>query len=252
MTAVMIGTPCFGGMVTMNYMHCVMNTVGLLKAQGIDVHVMTTAHDSLIPRARNYIANEFLRREKYSHLLFIDADIEFAPETVLRFLRADKDVLCGIYPVKNLDIEKLRSIGKDVAEPEAVAASMLYAVKVMPGQKHQDGFIRVKYGATGFMLVKREVLTRLAEAYPELQYGNSFIPVRHERRNCAFFDTAIDPETSEYLPEDYAFCRRWSAIGGEVHADLFSNFSHVGHYVYPGNFTAFLTHLGASDPDRDR
>jgi len=239
---ILIGTPCYNGTVTTNYMVSLFNMVRSLDAEGIQADIMTPSHESLITRARNFIANEFLRQEEYSHLLFIDSDMGFPPDTAARYLKADKDVVCGIYPVKNLDMEKLRGIDLKLKLPDAEAASLSYAVKFRKGvTPDQDGFVSVEYGATGFMLIKREVLARMAEAYPELKYHYSYAMLYdHMYDNYAFFDTMIDPETNEYLPEDFSFCKRFRAIGGEVHADLRSRFQHVGTAVYKGDYPAFM------------
>ena len=51
---------------------------------------------------------------------------------------------------------------------------------------------------------------------PELRYRYAYIN-DEVRDNYAFFDTAIDPTTLDYLPEDYAFCKRWRDLGGKIH-----------------------------------
>jgi len=241
----MIGTPCYSGTVTVNYMRSVIQMIGLLEQQGVKTGMLTPCQESLVTRARNLIANEFLRQKDYTHLLFIDADIGFQPELAWKYLQADKDVVCGIYPVKHLDIDKLRTINSNAMTRVAEAASLHYAVKLKPGGRPDPitGLLPVEYGAAGFMCIKRQVFERMAEAYPELTYDCSYTNDENTG-NIAFFDTYIDPATKEYLPEDYAFCRRWTAIGGEIHADIHSVFTHVGAHDYTGNFTAFLTHLG--------
>jgi len=241
----MIGTPCYNGNVTVNYLRSVVPAVGFLERKGVRTGMLTPSHESLITRARNLVANEFLRQEEFTHLLFIDADIGFSPDLPWKYLEADKDVVCGIYPVKHLDVEKLRTIEGNVLMRVAQAASLHYAVKLKSGGRPEPGtgLLPVEYGATGFMLIKREVFTRLAEAYPELAYDYAYTNDDHVN-NMAYFETAIDPATRDYLPEDYAFCKRWTDIGGEIYADVHSVFTHVGTYEYTGNFTAFLTHLG--------
>lgn len=248
----MIGTPCYNGMVTVNYLRSVIQMIGFLEQKGVKTGLLTPCQESLITRARNLIANEFLRQTSYTHLLFIDADIGFQPELPWRYLEADKDVVCGIYPVKHLDIERLRTIQTPALNRVAEAASLHYAVKLKAGGRPDPvtGLLPVEYGATGFMLIKRRVFERLAEAYPDLRYDYSYTNDDHPG-NVAFFDTVIDPETREYLPEDYAFCRRWTNIGGEIHADIHSVFTHVGAHDYTGNFTAFLTYLGRQQDSRE-
>jgi hypothetical protein len=44
----------------------------------------------------------------------------------------------------------------------------------------------------------------------------------------------------EYLSEDYAFCRRWRALGGKVHVNTLSDLSHQGNKVYRGSLAAAL------------
>ena len=240
-----IGTPCYGGVVTLPYMLSMLALKDVLNRDKTPFRLLTPANDSLITRVRNSIVAEFLSDDRATHLLFIDADIGFAPELPWKYLEADKDVVCGIYPVKNLDVDKLRTIRGDVLPRVAQAASLHYAVKLKPGGRPEPvtGLLPVVYGATGFMMIRREVFTRLAEAYPELGYDYAYTN-DDQINNVAFFETAIDPATRDYLPEDYAFCKRWTDIGGEIYADIHSVFTHVGNYEYTGNFTAFLTHLG--------
>jgi hypothetical protein len=65
-----------------------------------------------------------------------------------------------------------------------------------------------------------------------------------------FFDTMVD-ETGRYLSEDYAFCRRWQAIGGKIHADMNSCLTHHGQYLYQGNlFESLVAHETAKQAVR--
>jgi hypothetical protein len=51
------------------------------------------------------------------------------------------------------------------------------------------------------MCIGRSVFDRIAEANPQLCYEMPGQPAQYR-----FFDTMIDPETGQYLSEDYAFC----------------------------------------------
>lgn len=246
---ILIGTPCYGGSVTTAYMVSLFNMVRQLGSEGVHADIMTPGHESLITRARNFIANEFLRQPEYSHLLFIDADLGFPPDTASRYLRADKDVVCGIYPLKHMDVTTLRQLPAGMSEDAARAAALNYTVKFKKGvQPDAGGFVSVEYGSTGFMLVRRAVLERMAQAHPELVYNYSYASLYdHMYDNVAFFDTMIDPDTRDYLPEDYAFCKRWTALGGEVHADLQSRFDHLGAYTYAGNYPLFMEYTARKE-----
>jgi hypothetical protein len=244
-----IGTPCFGGVVTLPYMLSMLALKDVLNRDRISFRLLTPANESLITRARNSIANEFLRDDLATHLLFIDADIEFPPQLVPRLLAADKDVVCGVYPVKGLRLDRVVAQAADTPPAVAEAAALDYAVKVKAGCRvDETGFLEVEYAATGFMLIRREVFTRMVEAYPGLHYRFACTN-EAAADNFAFFDTAIDPETLTYLPEDYAFCKRWRDIGGTVHVSVVGKLTHVGGRPYAGDFATYLASKGVKRKD---
>jgi len=123
-----IATPCYDGNVTSGYVLSLLALQRLLMQSRIGYDVCLHS-DSLISRARNTIAERFLGQEEYSHLLFIDADICFDAETVLRYLAYDKDIVAGIYPIKKLNIGELRRLPID-DDRMAEAASYHYSSNV--------------------------------------------------------------------------------------------------------------------------
>ena len=50
-----------------------------------------------------------------------------------------------------------------------------------------------------------------------------------------FFDCMHEEDTKRYLSEDYAFCRRWQKLGGDVWLDPLVKLDHVGHFTFEGN-----------------
>jgi hypothetical protein len=105
-----------------------------------------------------------------------------------------------------------------------------------------DGFVEVLDAPTGFMLIERSVFERLAQALPELRYT----PDRMEDEAAAawphhrFFDVWAEPGNGRYLSEDFAFCRRWQSIGGQVFVDTRSRLTHTGTRVYRGDYARSL------------
>jgi hypothetical protein len=94
----------------------------------------------------------------------------------------------------------------------------------------EDGLAEVAYVGTGFMLVRREALQRVVAAHPELTAD-----LEEEGRTAMVFEPMIEGETGEYLSEDYAFCRRFRDLGGEVWADVAARFVHVGPHAFAGS-----------------
>jgi hypothetical protein len=232
-----IATPCYEGNVTSEYVMSLLGLQRLLLQNGIGYDVCFHS-DSLITRARNKIAGRFLRQQLYSHLLFIDADISFDPAAVLRYLAFDKDIVAGIYPIKELNIGELRRLPID-DDRAAEAASYNYSsnINIEEGNMPQNGFTLVDYAANGFMMIKRQALESMAAHYPELKYQDDFTGSATEA-SYALFDTMIHEGHS--LPEDYSFCKRWRDIGGDIWGDVASRFDHIGRFVYSGHVAALV------------
>ena len=45
-------------------------------------------------------------------------------------------------------------------------------------------------------------------------------------------------EDGTYLSEDFAFCKRWTDMGGEIWADLNSKLTHVGPMTFHGDLSS--------------
>ena len=244
-----IGTPCYGGMITADYFKSCMQLVAIAASQKIELQFGTIGNESLITRARNTLVQLFMDGD-YTHLLFIDSDIAFNPEAVIRMLDYNKDVVTGIYPRKTIDWIKVKKRLKEnpnISEDELLASSLQYNLNVTnPNRIILDkGFIEVMDGPTGFMLIKRNVFERMAKVYPDLKFvPDQHINQSHDKEfeyhntsdwNYTFFDTMIEPQTKRYLSEDYAFCRLWQNMGGKIYADIVSGMTHYGNYAFRGN-----------------
>jgi len=242
-TNILIGTPCYGGTITTRYFHAILRLEKAFEDLGIRHQIYSIGNESLITRARNAIVADFLGRPDCTHLLFVDADIGFRPETIIRMIRHDKPVVAAAYPMKNIYWDEIFEIAKVADSAETLRSrAMRYAVDLGAGQQSDvvNGFIRVNAAGTGVMLIQRTVFEQMCQAWPDLAYQNNVEGYENERTRgnfWLFFDTMIEPETGHYLSEDYAFCRRWrDTAGGEVHLDIESELSHSGSFTFRGSF----------------
>ena len=245
---ILVATPCFGGQVTSLY------TLSLLALQracaeiGIGLSFRLIAGDSLITRARNLAVQQFLALPEATHLLFIDADIGFSPEQALALLAADKDVCGAVYPLKRLDWDRIRTQAK--AGIQNLASSTLnYVMDLKEGEELPPAgeFFQVKYLGTGFMMIRREVFAQMAERYPETRFKQIHLGLNIDAAKTpahAFFDCMIDPDSGEYLSEDYTFCKRWTQTGGEIWAYANSRLAHVGTMTFEGDLANTFRELG--------
>lgn len=253
--SILLATPCYGNQMLRGYFHSVLKLQDLCRAHNIDLEISTIGNESLITRARNYFVSLLLSEPKYTHLLFIDSDITFDPNSVIRMVQADKDVVAGAYPKKSVNWEKVRelaanpSIATEFLEPMAHD----YALNVLTRNDMGsvsipivNGFMKVSYVATGFVLIKRHVFDTMVKVHPEWKYVNDVSGYdTGKNKDCFYscFDCIIDPDTKRYLSEDYAFCNRWLALGGEIWLDLLCNLNHTGSYDFKGSYYRIIEHL---------
>jgi hypothetical protein len=228
-TGVLIGTPCYGGQVTSRYLISAIATAELLTAEGFRHGWATTEGESLVQRARNGIVAKFLANPEASHLVFIDADIEWQPQDVIRLLAHDVDVVCGVYPKKKFPIEyafhpPLDNGGRTIRDI-------------------RTGRIQIDCAATGFLCIKRAVFEKMAAAYPQTKYRISTQEATDDDNKWMynFFDVFV--EDGILWSEDYGFSRRWRAIGGEIWMDPQIKLNHVGQHVYEGDPTRIFREL---------
>lgn len=97
-----IAIPAYGGMMHESCFISLLQFLIEASKLGINWTLDTMGNESLIPRARNNLAGKFLHNQKATHLMFIDSDIRFKPEDILKLIVADKDICCGAYPVKKM------------------------------------------------------------------------------------------------------------------------------------------------------
>lgn len=199
---------------------------------------------SLVTQGRNMCVAAFLKSEA-THLLFVDSDIAFNAGAAERLVACDKDVISIPYPLKDINWDKGINMIEQGKIKEAKdlknKAFYRYPFKVQDNNsiKIKDGVIEVTHSPTGFMLIKREVILKMIEAYPNLRIDqDQVINGKNERlpHMWNFFDTQFDPEKHTYTGEDFAFCKRWKDIGGKCHAWIMDYITHVGEHQYTGRF----------------
>src|SRR3977135_4117727 len=249
----MVATPCFGGQVSSIYAGSIFHLQRAVRSRpDIDLSILMRDGDALITRARANLVTLFLDNPSATHLLFVDADIGFTPDQVFRLIESEADVVAGLYPIKRINWDKAKRMLE--SNRPHVASSALAHVLEIPGPERVvvvNGFTRVRYAGTGFLMIRRHVFERMCEhpAYAPLQFfrEHSVDALAGSPNRFALFECMIDPATGTYLSEDFAFCKRWTEIGGEIWADLESRLDHVGPSVFHGDVAS---QFGAPAPMR--
>ena len=252
---IFIATPCYGGQIGEPYFRSMMRFAILCNKYNIQYTISTLANESLITRGRNTLNSFFMENKAATHLFFIDADIEFNPEDILRMVAYDKDIVVGAYPKKALNWTSIISAARaDESETEETIEghSSNYVVNFdflkdengnhTPQVQIEDNLVKLKDAGTGFMCIKKEVMQKMFDKHPEMKYVNDInVDQKFEPFMYALFDTIIDPDSRRYLSEDYMFCRTWQNMGGTVYLDPRTALNHVGHYTFRGNIRKLFT-----------
>jgi hypothetical protein len=205
-TGILFCTPAYGGMMLAPHVRSIMNLKETLQSVGLQHDWLIGWNESLVHRARMEMVATFLRTD-WSHLMFLDADIEFEPDDVAKLWNLNADVAVGVYPMKKRE-QCLYAAWKDGA--------------LIKNLDQFNGPIEVDYAGTGFMLIRRDVITTLAESAPSYEGPNGRVP--------GIFMTPIHNDVLE--SEDYHFCRIAREAGFPIIMDPSVRLLHWGQHAY--------------------
>ena len=206
--------PCYGGQVSEQTFMGIIKWANQAKELGIDWTIETLVNESLISRGRNTLTARFLNNESTTHLFFIDADIGFEPWHVLTVLNHDKDVVCGLYPMKSLPLKWVVN-GVDGENTET----------------REDYLIEVSKAGTGFMCIKSHVFEALKKHPAVKPFNNDIgLPPELDKHMFTFFDSAV--RENRYYSEDWTFCENWRDLGGQIWIDSRVLLKHTGYFNF--------------------
>ena len=245
---IVIGTPCFGGMLHNGFFQSMLDLSVNFTKLNIPFEMMTIGNESLIQRARNGIVARFMGDDTATHLMFIDADITFSWISIVKLLLSGKELSGGCYPKKCFNWDKIKHhIQKNATlkDDELMAKSLDYVFNPIYHKEGENVVIRLDNGmaqvkdiGTGFMLIRKSVINKMIAKFPDTKYRNNVAGYSTNNKADDYFyclfDCCIDPVSRVYLSEDYLFCKRWIDIGGELWLDLNTNLNHTGIIDYKG------------------
>ncbi len=216
--AVFIATPCLDGQVSAHYTGALVQTMGLLAARGLRAEIQFEIGNSLIADARNKLVSKFLASGA-SDLVFIDSDLSWKPEDLVRLLSYPQPFVAGVYQRKSrAKIDFTVKFGASISMDE-----------------HR--LMEVERVGTGFMRLRRDCLEKMIAAYPQLRLKHPGAP--EDTNFHGLFDTSI--VDGQFIGEDFTFCDRWRAIGGKVTIDPSIHLAHHGAATYDEPLLKYLT-----------
>lgn len=195
------------------YTASIQKTREALHKVGIPTAYYLLSGNCHVDDARNSIVQEFLLSD-CTDLVFLDADVVWEPEELIKLCRFDVDVVGGVYPFR-----------RDDAKSKENMPVVMYPGHVEPDER---GLIEVAGLPTGFMRIRRHVLETLAAdacKHWKRTDRRSMVPILFER---GFLPDPVNPKIGGRLGGDLNFCRKWIENGGKVFA---ASELHLGHVV---------------------
>src|SRR6266404_2785067 len=237
-----LASPVYGGQPWGEYSSSMERLKLVMTREGLTWDDRQTFLESLVPRARNYLAHYYLK-SNLTHTLLVDADIVFTPDDALQLLaiatpRSEYDVVCGAYPKKHICWNKVRDAAKagladdDASILEEFVGEFFFAAVDPDRPRSLDEPLEVVETGTGFMMIQRHVFLAIAEAHPELVYIDDWTGEEY----VSFFNMTI--QKRRLLSEDFDFCRLVREVGMKVWVVPTINLGHMGIFKYQGNVSA--------------
>lgn len=236
---ILIASPSYDGSVRKEYMRAVMDLTHAFDGSGIRWELLIESA-TVLHTMRSVMASKALMDDGFTHLLFLDTDMGFAPRAVQKLLEAGQEVVGCAYPYRTIPLhQKPEMLDKTLRQ--VIAESVPYAVRFAPGTRDVqvvDGLCEVAGLGTGLMLIARGALQKLVDAGAVERYRVGFPYGQFHRHPhyYGFFDHWV--ENGTILGEDYSFCQRWtSRCQGKIHAVVSEEVMHVGALPVLGRYS---------------
>jgi len=253
-----LAVPMYGGICAGLFARSLADLSATCVRYGIELKIYFLFNESLIPRARNYCCDEFMRSD-CTHFMFIDSDIGFNPDDVIALMalqsqETEYDVIGGPYPKKTISWEKIKvAVDKGMADDDPSVLDRYvgdYVFNPKGGQREipLGEPVEVLEIGTGFMMIRRQTLERFRDSFPQYSYKPDHVRTEHfdgSREIMMYFQSDIDPKSKRYLSEDYWFTQKIQEIGMKVWLCPWMRLQHVGSMIFGGSLVD-LAQIGAS------
>lgn len=237
-TKILIASPTYDGTVRREYMRSVMQLCEALRQRRIGWELLLEPA-TLLHTMRSVMASLVLEESPYSHLLFVDTDLDFQPVSVLKMLAADVEVIGCAYPYRTVPLHETVT-GTDRTLRQVIASKVPYALTLAEGTTNLDvvnGICEVASIGTGLLLIRRSALEALAASGLISRFVTTFPYSQwyHHSHYHGFF-SHLQAEGCDY-GEDYSFCRRWREVcNGRIHALVSDEVGHIGPLPVLGRY----------------
>ena len=231
-----IGTPMYGGMCTSEYTQSLLNLSESANKSDVKLTTIFLGNESLIQRGRNTIAHHFMNLPDATHLLFIDADIKFRTEDIIRMIAADKSLIVGPVALKGYNWDEIRQAAVN-GEDDIGRTGGVFNINKLPDVDMVDENtpFEIEHGGNAFMMIRRDVFETLKPHTPIYTNGGRSLPDDTEIYD--YFRVEINKDTNHLLSEDYFLCHSYRQLGGKVWCAPWVETGHFGSHLFNGKYS---------------
>ena len=231
-----IGTPMYGGMCTSEYTQSLLNLSESANKSDVKLTTIFLGNESLIQRGRNTIAHHFMNLPDATHLLFIDADLKFRTEDVVRMIQADKSLIVGPVALKGYNWDEIRQAAVN-GEDDIGRTGGVFNINKLPGidMVDENTPFEIEHGGNAFMMIRRDVFETLKPHTPIYTNGGRSLPDGVEIYD--YFRVEINKDTNHLLSEDYFLCHSYRQLGGKVWCAPWVETGHFGSHLFNGKYS---------------
>ena len=231
-----IGTPMYGGMCTSEYTQSLLNLSESANKSDVKLTTIFLGNESLIQRGRNTIAHHFMELPDATHLLFIDADLKFRTEDIVRMIKADKSFIVGPVALKGYNWEEIRQAAVN-GEDDIGRTGGGFNINKLPGidMVDENEPFEIEHGGNAFMMLRRDVFETLKPHTPIYTNGGRSLPDGVEIYD--YFRVEINKDTNHLLSEDYFLCHSYRQLGGKVWCAPWVETGHFGSHLFNGKYS---------------
>lgn len=205
--------------------HAIEQAAPALDAAGIEHQIVSEIGNPYISQARNVMLRKALDANA-EQIIFLDHDVSFPPEALLKLIQTEGDVVSGTYRFKK--------------DEEEYMGCLYTTATGHPIVRQSDGAIHAEWVPAGFLRVTAGAVDKFMKAYPHLSYGVAYRP------HVDLFNHGA--HKGIWYGEDYAFSRNWNDCGGNIWLIPDIDITHhSADKAYPGNFHMYMRRQPGGD-----
>lgn len=225
----MIGGPVYQSRLHVRHVAALVESIALLADVGARVRLHWVTGCSRITRARNEMLAAFMA-SGCDYLFSVDSDVAWQPDTPVRLMAHDRPFVAATTVKRGTDKVCIRNFDWDDPRFDYDADA---------------GLLRVGAVGAACVMIRRDMVEAMERAYPNLKIWIGDVDGETKPHLYAFYHEIVNINCN-LEGEDYAFCERWRAIGGDVFVDPWVSLTHFGEVEQGGRLSDGLADIVAT------